>query len=60
MSFIAALGRQRKVNLCEFKVSLIYRASSRTANAVTQKNPVLKKRKKEEERDRERERKEYR
>jgi hypothetical protein len=31
---ISALGRQRQENLCEFKASLIYRASSRTARAV--------------------------
>jgi hypothetical protein len=29
------------MDLCEFEVSLFYRASSRTARA-TQKNPVLK------------------
>jgi hypothetical protein len=33
-------GRQRQVDLCELKASLIYRASSRTARA-TQRNPVL-------------------
>jgi hypothetical protein len=36
--------RQRQVDLCEFKASLIYRASSRTAR-VTQRNPVLKNKK---------------
>jgi hypothetical protein len=37
-----ALGRQRQVDLCELKASLVYRVSSRTARA-TQKNPVSKK-----------------
>jgi hypothetical protein len=36
-----ALRRERK-DLCEFKASLVYRVSSRTAKA-TQRNPVLKK-----------------
>ena len=40
---ILALGRQRQVDLCEFKVSLIYKVSSRTARAVTQRSPVFKK-----------------
>ena len=31
---ILALGRQRQVDLCEFKASLVYRASSRTAEAT--------------------------
>ena len=35
----SALGRQRPVGLFEFKVTLIYRASSRAARA-TQRNPV--------------------
>jgi hypothetical protein len=38
---IPALGRQRQVDLCEFKVSLVYRASSQAARA-TQTNSVLK------------------
>jgi hypothetical protein len=38
-----SLGRQRQV---EFKASLVYRVSSRTAR-VTQRNPVSKKTKKE-------------
>ena len=42
---IPALRRQRQVDLCEFEGSLIYRASSRTAMAVTQRNPVSKKQK---------------
>ena len=37
-----ALGRQRQVDLCEFEVSLIYRASSRTARGYTEK-PCLTK-----------------
>ena len=31
MPLIPALGRQKQVDLCEFEVSLVYRASSRTA-----------------------------
>jgi hypothetical protein len=42
MSLIPALGRQRQVNLCEFKVSLVYRACSRTGRAI-QRNPVSQK-----------------
>jgi hypothetical protein len=41
-SLIPALGRQRQVYLCEFKASLGYKANSRAASAVTQRNPVLK------------------
>ena len=41
MPLIPAHGRQRQVDLCEFEASLVYRASSRTARAVTQRNPVL-------------------
>jgi hypothetical protein len=33
---------QRLVDICEFKASLVYKASSKTARA-TQRNPVLKK-----------------
>ena len=40
-----ALGSQRQADLCEFKASLVYRMSSRTARA-TQRNPVLKNQKK--------------
>jgi hypothetical protein len=40
----AALGRQRQVDLCEFKVSLVYRTNSWTARA-TQRNPVSKNKK---------------
>ena len=39
MPFIPALGRQRQADLCEFRVSLLYGVSSRTAK-VTQRNPV--------------------
>ena len=38
MPLVPALGRQRH---CEFKASLVYRASSRTARAA-QRNPVWK------------------
>ena len=37
---IPALGRQRQEDLCEFRVSLVYRVSSKTSRA-TQRNPVL-------------------
>ena len=40
-SLILVLGRQRQVDLCEFKASLVYRVSSKTVRA-TQRNPVLK------------------
>ena len=43
MPLIPALGRKRQVNLCEFSASLVYKSSSRTVSAVTQRNPVLKK-----------------
>ena len=36
---IPALGRQRQVDLCEFKASRVYRVSPRTGRA-TQRNPV--------------------
>jgi hypothetical protein len=38
---IPALGRQRQADFYEFKGSLVYRVSFRTARA-TQRNPVLK------------------
>jgi hypothetical protein len=41
MTLIPALGRQRKVDLCEFKVSLVYRTSTRIAK-TPQRNPVSK------------------
>ena len=34
--------RQRQVGLCEFEASLVYKASSRTSRAVTEKKPVSK------------------
>jgi hypothetical protein len=37
---ISALQKQRQVDLCAFKASLVYKMSSRTARA-TQRNPVL-------------------
>ena len=39
---ITAFVKQRKVGLCEFEASLVYRVSSRIARA-TQRNPVLEK-----------------
>ena len=36
------LGRQGQVDLCECKVSLVYRASARTGSKATHRNPVLK------------------
>ena len=46
-----ALRRQRQADLCEFKASLGYRASSRTVRA-TQRNPVMKKKERKEGRKR--------
>jgi hypothetical protein len=45
MPSIPVLGRQKLVDLCEFEASLVYRVSSRTASAVTQRNPASKKQK---------------
>ena len=42
MPLISALGIQEQVDLCEFKAILVYRRSSRTARAITQRNLVLK------------------
>ena len=42
MPLISALRRQRQVDLIEFKASLVYRVSSRTARA-TQRNSVSEK-----------------
>ena len=39
MSLIPALGRQKVADLCEFKASLVNRASSKTAQD-TQRDPV--------------------
>jgi len=47
---IPALGRQRQAHLCEFKSTLLYRVSSRTARA-TQRNPVLKNKQKKKNKD---------
>jgi hypothetical protein len=33
-AFISALGRQRQVDLCEFKTCLVYRANFRTAKVI--------------------------
>jgi hypothetical protein len=41
MPLIPALGRQRQADFSEFKASLIYKVSSRTAKAI-QRNPVSK------------------
>ena len=40
--FNPSIGRQRLVDLCEFKVSLFYRVSSRTDSKAAEK-PFLKK-----------------
>jgi hypothetical protein len=42
MLLIAALGRQRWVDIHEFQASLVYRVSSRTARAI-QGDPVSNK-----------------
>ena len=52
MPLIPALGRQRQVNLSEFGANLVYKASSRTASTVTQRNPVLKIHKKKKRKER--------
>ena len=41
MPLIPALGRQRQVDLCDFKAGLIYRVSSRTARTTERKKPYL-------------------
>jgi hypothetical protein len=58
MPLIPAFGRQRQTDLCEFKVSLIYRASSRTANTIQRNSAPTPKRKKERKKRKEKERKE--
>ena len=40
-ALIPALGRLRQEDLCEFKASLVYIVSSKTARAI-QRNQVLK------------------
>ena len=52
MPLIPALGRQRQVDLCEFEVSLVSRASARIGSKSTQRNPVSKKKKKRKEKKR--------
>ena len=52
MPLIPALGKQRQAELCEFKTSLVYKVSSRSAKAVTQRNPVSKNEKKNKEKKR--------
>ena len=42
MPLVPELDRQRQVDLCKFEAYLVYRVSSRTVRAVTQRNPVLK------------------
>ena len=37
MPLAPALGRQRQADLREFRASLVYRVSSRTARSVTQR-----------------------
>jgi hypothetical protein len=44
MPLVPALRRQRQVALCEFKASLVYKASFRTAR-TTKRSPVLKSKK---------------
>ena len=50
MPLIPALRRKRQVDLSEFEASLVYKVSSRTARAATQRNPVLKNKQKNVER----------
>ena len=40
--FISVLRRQRQVDLCEYKASLVYRVSFRTARAIIERNTILK------------------
>jgi hypothetical protein len=42
MPLIPVLWRQKQEDLCEFYITLVYRAISRTAKA-TQRNPVSRK-----------------
>jgi hypothetical protein len=42
MPLIAALRRQRLVDLCEFKASQVYRANTRTTKATQRETPYLK------------------
>lgn len=34
MTLMLALGRQKQIDLCEFKVSLVYKVSVRTARST--------------------------
>ena len=43
--FNTALGRHEQENLCEFGVSMVYRASSRIGFKAAQRNLVSKKKK---------------
>ena len=45
MPLIPALRRQRQEDLCEFKASLVYKVSSWTVTAFTQRYLVLKNKK---------------
>jgi hypothetical protein len=42
MPLIPALGRQRQEDVCEFETSQVYKVNSRTARAITQRDPVSK------------------
>ena len=42
-AFNPSTGRERQVDLCEFKASLVYKVRYRTARTATQRNPVSKK-----------------
>ena len=44
---IPVLGRQRQVDLCDLEASLVYKASSRTARTITQRNSVSKQKQKQ-------------
>ena len=39
--FNLSIWESESVDVCEFKASMVYKVSSRTARAVTQRNPVL-------------------
>jgi hypothetical protein len=49
MTLILVLRRQRQADLCEFEVSQVYKVSSRTARAITQRNPVSRNQKEKKE-----------
>jgi hypothetical protein len=42
MPLIPVLKGYRQADLCEFKVSLVYKANTRTSKSVTERNPVFK------------------